>query len=215
MPNRTTNLTGGWVTVDSNLLIRQVTTMPHARRRGSVLGSFALGAVVVLGLAACTAGSDRPEPTPRPTSSPSSVPPVTESPTPTGDEPTADPSAGIDGQPFPQATSTVPAVDPDPGDYPASPLVTFAAWNAGESRLEVGGVVSGQLDPDGTCRLVVTRGSTTIQRTSSPQAAASSVDCGQFTVPRSELTSGSWSVVIRYVVGDESVASDPEQVEVP
>jgi len=206
--------------VDSNLLIRQVTTMPHDQRRGSVLASAAFGAVVVLGLAACTATGDDSGPTVRPTASASvSTGPVTPTPTPTptpnGDEPGAAPTTGIAGQPFPQATSTEPAVDPDPGDYPASPLVTFASWNAAESRLEVGGVVSGQLDPDGTCRLVVTRGSVTVQRTSTPQASASSVDCGQFSVPRSELSSGSWSVTIRYVVGNESVASDPQQIEVP
>lgn len=192
--------------------------MPHDQRRGFVLASAAFGAVVVLGLAACTATGDDSGPTVRPTASASvSTGPVTSTPTPTpnGDEPGAAPTTGIAGQPFPQATSTEPAVDPDPADYPASPLVTFASWNAAESRLEVGGVVSGQLDPDGTCRLVVTRGSVTVQRTSTPQASASSVDCGQFSVPRSELSSGSWSVTIRYVVGNESVASDPQQIEVP
>jgi len=191
--------------------------MTHATGRAARLVlATGVAALVLMGLPGCTGTGDdaRPSPsssTPRATSTAdATAAPESEA----TSVPT--PDAGgefVTGAPVPGATAPA-VVEPDPGDYPATPLVTFATWNAASGQLEAGGVVTGQLDPQGSCQLVLVRGSSRVERESVPQASASSVDCGQFVVPRAELAPGTWSVTLRYVVRSSSATSEPVQVEV-
>jgi hypothetical protein len=192
--------------------------MNYSLSRAPVLiGASGAAMVLSLFLGACTSSGSEPAPTvstTRPGSQAASTEPVA----PTSSATAAAPGAGgefVTGAPLPGSTGSDPVDEPDPSDYPASPLVTFATWNASAAQLEAGGVVSGQLDPAGTCRLVLVQGSNRVVRDSVPQASASSVDCGQFVVPRTELAAGSWSVTLRYVVGSSAASSEAVQVEVP
>lgn len=192
--------------------------MNHFLHRADVVVR-ALGAALVLSffLGACTSSGAEPAPTGSSTR-PASQAASTEPEAPTGSATAAAPGAGgefVTGAPLPGSTGSDAEDEPDPSDFPASPLVTFATWNASAAQLEAGGVVSGQLDPAGTCRLVLVQGSDRVVRDSVPQASASSVDCGQFVVPRAELAPGSWSVTLRYVVGSSAASSEAVQVEVP
>ena len=192
--------------------------MNHSLHGAPVLVS-AVGAAIVFSfsLGACTSSGSEPSPTVS-TTGPGSQAPSAEPVAPTGSATSAAPVTGgefVTGAPLPGSNGSDPVDEPDPADYPASPLVTFATWNAASGQLEAGGVVSGQLDPAGTCRLVLVQGSSRVVRDSVPQASASSVDCGQFVVPRAELAPGLWNVTLRYVVGSSAASSEAVQVEVP
>lgn len=194
--------------------------MNHSLGRASALACLP-GTVLVLalGLSGCTSSDAEPSPTSSVSTTTSSSPTASGTPDPST-SPTAvpTPDAGgefVTGAPVPGSAQGGATDEAAPSDYPASPLVTFATWNAPAAQLEAAGVVSGRLDPAGTCRLVLVQGSTRVVRDSVPQATASSVDCGQFVVPRSELSAGTWSVTLRYVVGSSAATSDAVEVEVP
>jgi hypothetical protein len=198
--------------------------MQHVPRPIAALA--AVGALSLLA-AGCSAGDD--DPAPSPTRSASATPSTTPSPTATetasaaptqgtdddsgtgsgdtddaGDVPTAFPGSGETNQP-----------DTAPSEYPATALVTFAAWDGGSRTLQAGGLVSGTTDASGTCTFTATRSGVSRTLTSTAQTSASSVNCAQVSFPASQVSTGTWSVTLKYSVGSKSTTSDPMTAEVP
>ncbi len=195
-----------------------------------------IAAIAVVGVltflsAGCSAGQDDPDPSTSPTRSASASATTTPTPTPTvtAGTPTASPTGatggtdddgtdddGTDDVPgaFPGSGQTAQP-DEDPGDYPATAVVTFAGWDAGSRTLQAGGLVSGTTDTSGTCTFTATKGGTTRTLTSTAEASASSVNCAQVSFPAAQVSSGTWSITLEYAVGSRSTSSDPMTAEVP
>ena len=180
-----------------------------------------VGALSLLA-AGCSAGGDDPTPSPSRTtsSSPSATATETASTAPT--QGTDDPSTGTDDDggsddaptAFP-GTGQTSQPDSDPSDFPATALVTFAGWDAGSKTLQAGGLVSGTTNTSGTCTFTATKGGVTRTLTSAAEASASSVNCAQVSFPTAQVSTGTWSITLKYSVGSKSTSSDPMTAEVP
>ncbi|GAA3337322.1 hypothetical protein GCM10017714_03880 [Curtobacterium pusillum] len=175
-----------------------------------------VGALSLLA-AGCSAGGDDPTPSPTSTATASASPTPTavetggsSTPSTGGDDdgsddvPTAFPGSGQTSQP-----------DTDPSDFPATAVVTFAGWDAGSKTLQAGGLVSGTTDTSGTCTFAATKSGVTRTLTSAAQASASSVNCAQVSFPSSQVSTGTWSITLKYTVGSKSTTSEPMTAEVP
>lgn len=188
----------------------------------------ALAVVGVLGLlaAGCSAGGDDPAPsrTPSasatPTTTPSATPPRS-TPIPsastgtgTGDDSGSDDDAGSVPTAFP-GTGETSQPDTDPGTFPATALVTFSGWDAASKTLQAGGLVSGSTNATGTCTFTATKSGVTRTLTSAAEASASSVNCAQVSFPAAQVSTGTWSITLKYTVGSKSTTSDPMTAEVP
>jgi hypothetical protein len=187
--------------------------MLHARRP--------IAAIAVLGTlgflaAGCTAGGTDPTPTKSHTAS--STPSASASSTPSSgssSSASAEPSdeSSVPGN-FPGSGQTGPS-DPDQGDIDATALVTFASWDTGSKSLQAAGLVTGTTDTSGKCTFTATKGGTTRTLTSSASASASTINCAQVAFPASQVSSGTWSVTLKYTVSSGSTTSDPMTAEVP
>lgn len=179
-----------------------------------------VGALSLLA-AGCSAGSDT-DPTPGATRSATAT--TTPSPTPTATAGTGEPSSGStsgggsgsDDVPtaFP-GTGQTPEPDTAPSDFPATAVVTFSGWDAGSKTLQAGGLVSGTTNTSGTCTFTAKKGSVTRTATSTAEASASSVNCAQASFPASQVSTGTWSITLKYTVGSKSTTSEPMTAEVP
>ncbi|PCN49294.1 hypothetical protein Csp2054_03705 [Curtobacterium sp. 'Ferrero'] len=195
------------------------------------IAAFAVVGALSLLAAGCSAGGD--DPTPAPTRSASASSSATSSPSsaPSGDAstPTGQASGGSgsgqggdDQDPgdsdtpgaFPGTGSTTQP-ETDAGEYPATALVSYAGWDTGSRTLQAGGLVTGTTDTSGTCTFVATKGGVSRTLTSSAQASASSVNCAQVAFPASQVSTGTWSITLKYSVGSKSTTSDPMTAEVP
>lgn len=121
-----------------------------------------------------------------------------------GDVPTAFPGSGQTNQP-----------DTDPAGFPATALVTYAGWDTGSKTLQASGLVSGTTDTSGTCTFRATKGGVTRSLTTEAVASASSVNCAQASFPASQVSTGTWSITLKYSVGSKSTTSGPMTAEVP
>jgi hypothetical protein len=188
--------------------------MPHLPR--SIAAVAVLGALSLFA-AGCSAGdgadpdasptrsaSAKPTRTPTPSATATSAPSATGDPAEPGDGVTPDPGAGSGGQ-----------TDPDPGDFPATALVTFAGWDAASSRLQASGLVSGTTDGSGTCTFTATKDGTSRTATSAANGSASSINCAQVSFPAGQITTGTWNVTLTYAIGEQSTTSDPISADVP
>ncbi|WP_123656148.1 MULTISPECIES: hypothetical protein [unclassified Curtobacterium] len=185
----------------------------------------ALAVVGVLSLlsAGCSAGGDDPSPSPTKSASRTPTSSATVAPTATSSASTSTSPSAVASEPsdddtdlgdFPGTGSTGQA-DTDPGDFPATAIVTFASWDAGSKTLQTAGLVSGTTNAKGTCTFTAKNGGTTRTTTSAPSASASSVSCAQATFPAGQISTGNWSVTLKYTVGTQSTTSDPMTAEVP
>lgn len=175
-----------------------------------------VGALSLLA-AGCSAGGDT-DPTPSVTRSASAT--TTPSPTPTTTDGTGEPSsgatAGDDDVPtaFPGSGQTTQP-DVDPSDFPATAVLTFSGWDIGSKTLQAGGLVSGTTDTSGTCTFTAKKGTVSRTATSKAEASASSVNCAQVSFPANQVSTGTWSITLKYTVGSKSTTSDPMTAEVP
>lgn len=177
-----------------------------------------VGALSLLA-AGCSAGGDDPTPSPSRTASSSSSATATETASTAPTQGTDDPSTGTgddDDAPtaFPGSGQTSQP-DTDPSGFPATALVTFAGWDAGSKTLQAGGLVSGTTDTSGRCTFTATKGGVTRTLTSTAEASASSVNCAQVSFPAAQVSTGTWSITLKYSVGSKSTSSDPMTAEVP
>lgn len=91
---------------------------------------------------------------------------------------------------------------------------TFAGWNAASGAVEVGGYAA-VVEPVGTCTLRLIRGGQVVIRKHTAAPDATTVACGGFSVPRSELTAGTWKVVLSYTSSRSTGEAAAVTVEVP
>jgi hypothetical protein len=76
-------------------------------------------------------------------------------------------------------------------------VTTFAGWNGLSHAVEVGGYAA-VVEPVGTCTLRLSNGAKVVTRTHNASADATTVACGGFSIPRSEISAGNWKAVLGY-----------------
>lgn len=179
----------------------------HTRSRRTLLVLAAqLGiAVFVVTVSSCASSPDpvasaTATPT-RSTSSPGvSTAPSTILPPPT--EPSAKPSTA------PTQKSTNKALTP------VDVVTTFAGWNPASRAVEVGGYAR-VVEPVGTCTLALIRGDQVVIRKHTATPDATTVACGGFSLPRSELAAGGWKAVLSYTSSRSTGEAAAVTIEVP
>jgi hypothetical protein len=93
-------------------------------------------------------------------------------------------------------------------------VTTFAGWNGLSHAVEVGGYAA-VVEPVGTCTLRLSHGSKVVTRSHTASADATTVACGGFSIPRSELGAGDWSAVLAYRSSRSSGESAAVTLKVP
>lgn len=123
-----------------------------------------------------------------------SSPSASTAPSPSASTPSStEPSAVSSTTPAPKGPGTVPAAKP----AGVNVVTTFAGWNAMSRAVEVGGYAA-VVEPVGTCTLRLIHGDKVVTRKHAASADATTVACGGFSVPGSELTAGPWQAVLAY-----------------
>jgi hypothetical protein len=93
-------------------------------------------------------------------------------------------------------------------------VTTFAGWNAMSRSVEVGGYAA-VVEPVGTCTLRLIHADRVVTRKNIASADASTVACGGFSVPGSELNSGEWQAVLTYTSSTSAGQAPAVMVKVP
>jgi hypothetical protein len=93
-------------------------------------------------------------------------------------------------------------------------VVPIASWNPGSSAMEVSAYVS-VVEQGGTCGLTATKGSLRATAQTSALPDVSTTSCGDLRIPGSDLSTGTWSVVVTYRSAASSGSSAPIAVDVP
>ena len=172
--------------------------MTH-RARPRYVACALLVAIVLAQLVGCV-----PEPVPGETSQPTpgtSATPSTSA---------ASPTAGATPVPTPTPSATVAPL-PDAG---AADVVIITADLQSEG-LEVTGIVTGQTDPEGTCVLSVSQGEITHTVEATVTTTSGNSYCPLMVVARSDLSPGTWQVLLGYRAAGLTGRSAPAAVEVP
>jgi hypothetical protein len=114
----------------------------------------------------------------------------------------------------PTAVATDPPVTSAPGGE-ANVFISRVQWDYPTSSVRAAGYVSGVLELEGSCTLTITNGTTEREVTAAAEPDATTMTCGTLTVPGQDLTSGTWSAVLRYESGTARGESAPADVDVP
>jgi len=93
------------------------------------------------------------------------------------------------------------------GKRSVSVVISYADLSGDD--VQVNSYVSGIFEDGGTCTLTLTNGSKTVTKTGQGAGDASHTDCAPFSIPQSELGSGSWKAVVSYSSNDADGASSP------
>lgn len=144
----------------------------------------------------------------RPGATPAStVPTPADSSAPT-DPPSAEPTPTATAAP---ADGTEGATAGTAGDVAVQ--VTTAEWDTATGAARVNGFVE-VVDADGTCTATFQQGaeSHSVSRAATPDAATTS--CGELTMDRSVLRTGTWLVVLSFESAHNRGVSPPTQIEV-
>jgi hypothetical protein len=96
----------------------------------------------------------------------------------------------------------------------ADVIVTHADWDGSSGMLEVAGFVSGVVEDGGTCRLTATSQGRTATTEAPGAADATTTSCGTLVIPRADLSSGTWVVVLGYESPQATGASAPASLSV-
>jgi hypothetical protein len=116
----------------------------------------------------------------------------------------------------PPVVATLPSVATDsPRPQKTDVVLSFVGWNTTTAAVEAGGYLSPVVEAGGTCTLALTKGSRTVTAVAPAQADASTTSCGNLAVPRTRLTAGTWTAVLRYSSRTTTGTSDPAPVAVP
>jgi hypothetical protein len=108
--------------------------------------------------------------------------------------------------PSPAAPTTAPTGAPAPAGSTAvrvsklarvDVVTTFAGWNGLSHAVEVGGYAA-VVEPAGMCTLRLSHGAKVVTLKHTASTDATTVACGGFSVPRSQLTPGAWTAVLGY-----------------
>jgi hypothetical protein len=109
----------------------------------------------------------------------------------------------------------VPIATDTPGPQPTDVVLSFVGWDRTTAAVQAGGYLSPIVESGGTCTLELTKGDRTVSARSSAEPDATTTACGNLSVPRAQLTAGSWSAVLRYSSPRTRGSSAPTTVEVP
>lgn len=102
---------------------------------------------------------------------------------------------------------------PTEGKKQVTPVIANATQNGPD--VFVGGYVSGIYEDGGTCTFTFVKGSTQFTKTSEAFANASTTDCKNLTISRSEFpSSGEWTVTLTYNSSTASGVSQARQFNV-
>lgn len=125
--------------------------------------------------------------------------------------------------PNPSTPAPVPTRTPAPGGHGTVPppvlarvevVTTFAGWNATSRAVQVGGYAA-VVEPVGTCTLRLLQGDKVITHRHPATADATTVACGGFSVPGSELKAGKWQAVLTYASSRSAGEAPAVTVRVP
>jgi hypothetical protein len=138
-------------------------------------------------------------------------------------------SSGTDGLPTGVATDTgAPGSDAPASTEPSGSgapqtgatktvqvHITIGSWNAQSDEAQVDAFVPGHVISGGNCTLTMTMDGTS--RTASHPAVTTptATSCGLISIPRSQLSAGTWSAVVRFEASTASGESDPVNIQVP
>jgi len=133
-------------------------------------------------------------------------------------DPTAgDPSRNTSGPVFttePPA-SVVTDAPTTAGKGRADVAVSYAAWDATSSSVEVDAYVGALVEDGGTCRLTLTKGPVTRTVSGAASADATTTICDPLSVAGAQLSTGTWRVVVAYRSASSSGTAAPVEVVVP
>lgn len=133
--------------------------------------------------------------------------------------PTAQPSE----EAYPSFPAGIPTAEPTPPreDAPApqanlTPRLTIASYDTDTAGVIVGGFVNGVVEDGGECHFIITgpSGSEFVAQTTGVENV-STTSCGSTLIPPEVVTSGTYSVVLRYVSDRGDARSDAISVRVP
>ncbi|HEX5797944.1 MAG TPA: hypothetical protein VFX79_01190 [Candidatus Saccharimonadales bacterium] len=90
----------------------------------------------------------------------------------------------------------------------------IVSYGESDGKFEVSGRVPGIFEDSGTCTLTMTKGSARATGSSTATPNVSEMSCGFIAIPKSKLSSGSWSAKITYSSSKAHGVSDPQTVKV-
>lgn len=164
--------------------------------------------VVTLGITAC--GNDtRPADPESSTAASQSAEPSTDSTT------AAPPTPGTSTSAKPTDAATEPTTEPTVSLELVLPQLSYAGPGIAAGTFDISGFVPVVVEDEGECTFTLTSGSQTVTKKSTGLADASSTTCGQVTVAGSEISSGTWSVTLRYTSALYSGTSEPLELVIP
>lgn len=190
----------------------------HRRRTPLVIAAavaIAVAVAVALVLVRTAGGADD-----APAAAPTTATPTATTPAPSAtSSPAPDPEPSGTPAPAPDpadpGTTAPPAAPPaQPGPAAVEVVTTYAGWNALSGAVEVGAYAA-TLESPGTCTLVLTGPTGTVERPQQGVADASTVSCGGFAVPRAELAAGTWQAHVEYASARSAGSSEIVEVQVP
>ena len=113
--------------------------------------------------------------------------------------------------------SAPPAPEPGTTDAPLAPAtvtVTFSGWDAAAGAAVVGGYVD-TLEGSGTCTITMTLGDKVVTRAATATPDATTMSCGELSVPRTALSAGTWQTVLSYSSTTRAGSAPAVTIEVP
>lgn len=124
-------------------------------------------------------------------------------------EPANDPDDGVATDP------SLPEPSAEPGSEVATAPITLTSWGVADSAFEAAAVIDGVVD-EGTCTMTLTRRNVT-RAVSGPSArSATSSNCAQgLSIPLEDLTSGGWSLAVRFASDSATGVTATQEVRVP
>jgi hypothetical protein len=114
----------------------------------------------------------------------------------------------------PADVATDPPPDASTGEV-ADVVITVARWHGDASEVQAGGYVRGVLEREGECTLTLTRDGQQVQASTTAEPDAKTMACGLLSIPRDQLTSGTWTAVLSYASETTSGESATSEVDVP
>lgn len=90
----------------------------------------------------------------------------------------------------------------NPSNGNGSLPVSYSAINQADEQLLVRALI-GAVSNDGTCTLTLTKGDAVVTKTAGTQSGPNSSTCKGFNVPVSELSPGSWTILLQVKIGSE------------
>lgn len=118
------------------------------------------------------------------------------------------------GKPTPQPTQTPGATDSPASKKQATVIVTYVGQYNDAKDLEVGAYVENVFEEGGDCTLSVSGPSGTVTKKTKGVRDVSKTLCPAFTVPRSELSAGTWSVIVSYESSAAAGSSSAQEVSI-